>query len=600
MNRFFVSTAFLALFGAFGLGIAACGSDEVTPPTPTGMAASGGAGGMSGTGGMNGTGGSGGQMPDLSEAVFAPDHLMDVQIEISPADWESLRFEGRSLTDVLGPGCMDGPKPSPYIYYPAKVTVDGEVMDTSAVRKKGFLGSASITKPSLKISFDEFIPGREYMGLEGLTLNNSRQDPSYIKTCLAFKSFRDAGLPASRCNYAKVTVNGNYLGIYANVEPVSKRMLARHFTDNTGNLYEGQLSDFRAGWSATYEKKTNELDPDRSDIDAVVNALGASDANLDSELGKVLDIDAFMKYWSMEILIAAWDGYANNWNNHLVYHDPVSNKMHFLPWGPDMSFDAADPFGPPDRPQSVSAKSNIPNRLHKVAAMKTRYADAMKEHLNKNWDETAILAEIDRVQALLAPHLLPMEANAAANQTNQIRAFVQNREAQILAELNPVAPVWPYPQPATVCLSVIGHMSGTFSTTWGTLAQNNAFATGTGTFTAAVPMNMPQDATMVGSAAGYNPGFGGDHQVLVVGVFPNGKVLAAAISAVKEVFAPGQDVPYDWQRGLAIALDVTDPNKVVQLGFFGEGTLHFDEASDAPGAPVKGSFDADLLNFPFQ
>lgn len=600
MNTHRLYASLTLVFSALLTLAAACGSGDDTPSTTSTGPGGSGSGGAGGTTTGSGGGGGGTAMPDLTEALFAPDHLLEVSIDLSPADWDVLRFQGRTFSDLLGEGCLDGPKVSPYTYFPAKVTVDGEVLENSGVRKKGFLGSASITKPSLKVSFDEYVMGREYSGVEGLTLNNSRQDPSLIKTCLAFKAFRDAGLPASRCNFAKVTVNGKYLGVYVNVEPVSKRMLGRHFKDNTGNLYEGQISDFRTGWVATYEKKTNEIDPDRSDLDAVVNALSASDANLDAELGKVLDIDAFMRYWSMETLIAAWDGYANNWNNHLVYHDPTSGQMHFLPWGPDMSFDSNDPFGPPGRPQSVSAKSNIPNRLHKVAAMKTRYADAMKDHLDKMWNEQAILAEIDRIQALVTPHMLAPELNAAANATNQIRAFVQNRKAQMLAELNPVAPAWPYPPPQSICLSSVGKVSGTFSTTWGSQAQNNPFATGTGTFTFTDTQNMSQNSTMTGASAGYNIGFGGDHQVTVVGVFPDGKARALALTAVGEVFVSGKDVAYDWQAGMGLAFDVTVPNMPKQIGLFGDGVLHFDEASSVPGAKVTGSFTAELLVSPFQ
>jgi len=34
---------------------------------------------------------------------------------------------------------------------------------------------------------------REYLGLERLTLNNANQDPSHIRTCLAYQMFTAAG-----------------------------------------------------------------------------------------------------------------------------------------------------------------------------------------------------------------------------------------------------------------------------------------------------------------------------------------------------------------------------------------------------------------------
>ena len=74
-------------------------------------------------------------------------------------------------------------------------------------------------------------------GTRRFTLNNAKQDPSLIRQCLGFALFAQAGVPAPRCNFAHVTVNGHDLGIYANVEEVRKPMLARHFADDDGNLY---------------------------------------------------------------------------------------------------------------------------------------------------------------------------------------------------------------------------------------------------------------------------------------------------------------------------------------------------------------------------
>jgi len=48
------------------------------------------------------------------------------------------------------------------------------------VRKKGFLGSLDAESPSLKLKFDEYIPGPALLG-SGFTLNNSKQDPSLIR-----------------------------------------------------------------------------------------------------------------------------------------------------------------------------------------------------------------------------------------------------------------------------------------------------------------------------------------------------------------------------------------------------------------------------------
>ena len=69
-----------------------------------------------------------------------------------------------------------------------------------------------------------------------------------------------AGLPAPRCNMARVSMNGDDLGIYVNVEPVKKKFLRENFSDDEGDLYEGTITDFTRAWYSTFESKTDETD----------------------------------------------------------------------------------------------------------------------------------------------------------------------------------------------------------------------------------------------------------------------------------------------------------------------------------------------------
>src|SRR5262249_49774481 len=152
------------------------------------------------------------------------------------------------------------------------------------VRKKGFLGSLDPVKPGLKLKFDEYVNGQRFLDLKQMTLNNSRQDPSYVHQCLSYATFNAAGIPASRCNFAHVKVNGADLGLYVHVESASKDFLERTYPNPEGNLYEGTLSDFRDGWTATFDLKTNTSANDRSDLNPVVDALKAPDDQLLAKL----------------------------------------------------------------------------------------------------------------------------------------------------------------------------------------------------------------------------------------------------------------------------------------------------------------------------
>ena len=222
-----------------------------------------------------------------SDAYFALDRVLDISIEIAPEDWDTLRNQTRTFEDLLEEiekYELSRPFADIYTWFSGTVTVDGETRANVGVRKKGFLGSQSDIKPSLKLRFDKYVDDQVLGGVvERMTLNNSIQDASLINTCLAYQIFAAAGLPSSRCNFATVSVNGKGLGLYVHVEEIKPPFLARHFDSAEGNLYEGTISDFTLTHRGTFEKKTNEDAGDWSDIDAVVAALqDSSDAGLES------------------------------------------------------------------------------------------------------------------------------------------------------------------------------------------------------------------------------------------------------------------------------------------------------------------------------
>ena len=269
--------------------------------------------------------------PDLTDEVYDLEHLLRVEIELSEDDWDSLRTQSRTFESTIGQeDCQSQPFDNPFTWFEAAVTVDGQRYERVEVRKKGFLGSMSTDKPALKVDLGEF-EDTDFKGQRRLTLNNSVSDPSFVRQCLSYSVFTDAGLAAPRCNLAAVTVNGQDLGIYVNVEPVKKPMRERHYEDGDGNLYEGTLSDFREGWTGTFEKKNNEAEDDWSDLQGLVEAAAADDDDLIQALDEVLDLDQFNRFWAGEVLVMHGDGYASNTNNFFIYNDPSDGRLTSCP-----------------------------------------------------------------------------------------------------------------------------------------------------------------------------------------------------------------------------------------------------------------------------
>ena len=530
---------------------------------------------------------------DPSIAAFAPDRLLEVVVTMAPADWDALRNQKNDAGQLLGPMCQAGPPRRAFTEFPADVTLDGEAVPRVAIRKKGYLGSLSVVRPSLKLDLDSFVPGRKWRGLERLTLNNNKQDGALLRTCVTFGLFRGAGVPAPRCSFAHVTVNGQDLGVYSHVEAISPRMLRRWFADGTGSLYEGSISDVRRGWSATYEQKNDLRAADRSDLEALVNALDqTADADLVGRLSALVDLDAFFKLWAAETLLGHWDGYSNNVNNHFFYRDPATGKFHVLPWGPDLSLTDSDPFTPKPRPASVSANGWLARRLYAIPAMKARYVETMRGLLGA-WSEAAIEAELTRISALLAPLVGDRVAHAA--EVERVRAFVRGRRAALTPELDAGGAPWDRPATSTPCFSVGGSVRGTFSTTWGTLEMSSPFGPGTATLDL-VLAGSSESVAEAGSGAGADSksGLGPRSGIQIVGVTAGGTIRVVVVYVEPALFRPGATLPFDWQSAFGILVHVVDNEPVVD-GLLDGGMLHLDMATPTDGATISGTFEANVL-----
>ncbi len=428
---------------------------------------------------------------DPSGAFFAMDRVLEVSIEIAEEDWDSLRHQTRTFEDLMAEiekHNLSRPFANIYTWFSATVTIDGETHTKVGVRKKGFLGSQSDTKPSLKLRYDKYVDGQSLGGvMERMTLNNSIQDSSMVNTCLSYQVFAAAGLPSPRCNFATVTVNGRELGLYIHLEDLKKPFLARHFDSAEGNLYEGTVSDFTPSHRGTMEKKTNEDENDWSDVDAVVAALqDPSDAGLGA-LAELVDLDRFLSFWATEVLVGHWDGYAGDRNNYHFYREP-DGKFVFLPWGADDTFHLKDDPNPFDNisnpPLSVLALSAIPNRLYNTPEWRAKYAERLKEILDTSWDEDALLASVNEMADIVQEHSLPGESAKAAGDTDRVRQFVLERRYEILANLTPEPPDWPEPFEGAAA-GPGGDLSAFevhFETTWGSKTNPNPFEEGKVTY----------------------------------------------------------------------------------------------------------------------
>lgn len=221
------------------------------------------------------------------------------------------------------------------------VTVrEGDLIYTNVqMHLKGSAGSFRPfdDKPAMTLHFNKEAKGQKFHGMEKIHLNNSVQDPSYLHEIIAREWFNAAGVPVPKAAHATVTLNSKDRGLYVLVEGWNKSFLKRHFATAEGTLFEGGFAkDVDRLWSE------NQTGPKSERLEAlgklVTLAQGRDNAQRLDKLRKILDVDRFMTFAAMEILLTHVDGYCIGHNNYRLYHDPISERFVFLPHGLDQLF----------------------------------------------------------------------------------------------------------------------------------------------------------------------------------------------------------------------------------------------------------------------
>ncbi|MEM1122297.1 MAG: CotH kinase family protein [Bacteroidota bacterium] len=224
-----------------------------------------------------------------------------------------------------------------------------ETVENVGFRLRGNTSRGAFKK-SFKISFNTFEKGRDFHGLEKMNLNGEHNDPSIMRSKLCWDLCRWAGIPGSRANHVQLYINGEYRGLYINVEHIDEEFVQKRMTDGAGNLYKclwpadlhflGANPNFYESYEnngrKVYDLKTNLEKNDYSDLAHFINVLNNySGTTFQCELEKIFDVDTYLKVIALDVLIGNWDGPIINKNNFYLYHDPCTGKFTYLPYDLD-------------------------------------------------------------------------------------------------------------------------------------------------------------------------------------------------------------------------------------------------------------------------
>ena len=399
------------------------------------------------------------------EKFYNVSHLVKVEIQLKESDWDLMRVQHRLLVKTLRTDIPPTDQAKQFDYFPAQLKIDGVEVGKVAIRKKGFVGSLDVDRPSLKIQIDRFDKKKMFAGVDTLTLNNNRQDPTRVHQLLGYQLFRNAGIPASHCNLAHVTVNGKSLGIYSNVESLDKHLFRRAFESAKGTLYEGTIADFVEPSLVRFERKFGSKKADKI-LKKISLALKLDNKKTLKELGRYLDLESFYSFWAMEVLLGHWDGYVSNKNNYFIYFDSKSERLSFLPWGLDQLATDRNMFWRRDfdPPKSIKADAAIPRRLYFHPESQKYYFKALRLLLDEIWVEDKLISQIDDLYKMIEPYLVGRN-RWTKDSVEKLNKFIKNRRSEIMEEIsNGAVPDWTLePRPMMGEIVKVADINGRFS-----------------------------------------------------------------------------------------------------------------------------------------
>ena len=200
-------------------------------------------------------GGTGVKM-EYKSKLFNTDEIITVDIQMDEATWNEM------LTNAMSEE-----------YYVCNVVINGKRVNNVAIRPKGNTSLSAIAmdpetdRYSLKLEFDHFVKGQTCCGLDKLILNNNYADATNMKEAIIYDMYQYIGADASLYNYAKVSVNGEYRGVYLALEGVEESFMLRNFGTQDGELYKPDSMEMGGGDSSSKPSMPNMGGKDFSGFD---------------------------------------------------------------------------------------------------------------------------------------------------------------------------------------------------------------------------------------------------------------------------------------------------------------------------------------------
>lgn len=293
-----------------------------------------------------------------SQTFYDSNTIQDIRIVFSQSNWDAL---------------LDAEEAGTGGYIAAQsIAINGITLNNVGVKYKGNSSyNPNQVKNPLHIELDTYVD-QNYQGYTDIKLSNVIFDPTFVREALAYTILRKY-MHAPLANYANVYINGTLIGLYTNVESISKKFVSNHFYSNDNAFFDcsppagagptttnlpnlSYLGTSSTSYESAYGMKSL---TGWDDLITLTNTLSNNTTSIES----VLDVDRALWMLAFDNLFVNLDSYIGKFKQNYYLYKDNNGRFNPIVWDLNMSFGTFGDTGIAPL-TNTTAKKNLTHTLH--------------------------------------------------------------------------------------------------------------------------------------------------------------------------------------------------------------------------------------------
>lgn len=359
--------------------------------------------------------------------IFDQKRVLHLELSMDPVDWVTVQGDTSFSIEV-----------------PAMFGLSGELPILVSVRRKSsdsLQNGTPFAKVGLKIDINDLVQGQTWHDLKKLSLENG-DDENVVSEGVAWAmhalAFAPEGYPYQPgfANWATLSVNGTYIGLYLNVEQRDKRFLKNRQVWTAGETWLYKLGDIysdeiKAGNGESPDHAFFCYDPFQRPR-GNCQTPGLPDLQLDLETR--IDMQGMLTMGAINAFLGHGDSLFSKGKNIYFADFLGGNKRMYLPWDLDsvLSQSQHNIFNPGDHYSDI---------ILAVPAFRDQFKQILLDLLDGPMRVDEVHAILDRMEPILTPWLLLDPNNqlggaaGIAGEFQALKDWVVQRDAHVRQQI---------------------------------------------------------------------------------------------------------------------------------------------------------------------